>query len=228
MKLNILCLYHDIMNLYGDTGNINVIKYHLEEQNIKYKIDYLSIENDLNFKNYDLILIATGSENNRKIVLNHLIKYKKDIKDAIENNKFFLITGNALSMFGKKLYNEKALEIFDFEVTESKERISKEVIINSNITKPIYGFINHQDITTINENNLFENEGIHYKNFYGTYIIGPILSRNPEFLEYFLKDLITQKDKKFKIKKLNTKINEKAYNEFIEFKKTKVFNSKNS
>ena len=215
MKLNILCLYNDIMNLYGDTGNINVIKYHLEEQNIKYKINYLSIENDLKFKNYDLILIATGTENNRKIVLNHLMKYKKDIKDAIENNKFFLITGNALSMFGKKLYNEKALEIFDFEVTESKERISKEVIINSNITKPIYGFMNHQDITTINENNLFENEGIHYKNFYGTYIIGPILSRNPEFLEYFLKDLITQKDKKFKIKKLNTKINEKAYNEFI-------------
>lgn len=33
------------------------------------------------------------------------------------------------------------------------------------------------------------------------------------------------KDKNFKFKKINTALNEKAYNEFIEFKKTKVFNS---
>lgn len=228
MKLNILCLYHDIMNLYGDTGNINVIKYHLDEQNIKYKIDYLSIDNEINFTKYDLILIGNGTENQREIALNHLINYKKEIKEAIENNKFFLITGNALSMFSNKLYDKKALETFNFEVTKSKERISKEVIINSNISSPIYGFMNHEDINNIKENHLFESEGIHYKNFYGTYVIGPILSRNPEFLEYFLKDLIKSKDKNFKIKKLNIKLNKQAYNEFIEFKKTKVFNSKNT
>ena len=84
------------------------------------------------------------------------------------------------------------------------------------------------EISNIKDNYLFENEGIHYKNFYGTYVIGPILSRNPEFLELFLKDLIKSKDENFKIKKFNTKLNKQAYNEFIEFKKTKVFNSKNS
>ena len=129
-------------------------------------------------------------------------------------------------MFGKKLYNEKALEVFDFEVIESEERISKEVIVESDISSPVYGFMNHQDINNNDKDFLFKNEGIHYKNFYGTYITGPILSRNSEFLEYFLNDLLTNKDKKYNSKKINISLNKKAYQEFIEFKKTKVFNSK--
>ena len=81
MKLNILCLYHDIMNLYGDTGNIKVLKYHLDELNIKYSIDYLGIDDELSLDRYDLIMIGSGTEDNRKIVLNHLKKYKKEIKE---------------------------------------------------------------------------------------------------------------------------------------------------
>lgn len=225
MKINILCLYYDLMNLYGDTGNIKVLKYHLEELGIKYNIDYKSIDDKLDFTKYDLTLIGASTEENRFICLKHLLKYQKDIKSSINNNKFFLITGNAISMFGKSLYNEKALNIFNFEVSESKERISEEVILENNICRPIYGFFNHQDIISNIKYPLFNNEGIHYKNFYATFTLGPILSRNPEFLEYFLKELIKSKDKDLKLKNLNTDLNKKAYNEFIEFKKTKVFNS---
>lgn len=225
MKINILCLYYDLMNLYGDTGNIKVLKYHLDELNIKHTIDYKSIKDKLEIKKYDLILLGASTEENRDLCLKHLLKYKKDIKEYIENNKFFLATGNSISMFGKILYNEKALNIFDFETERSKERISKEVILENNICKPIYGFMNHQDIIKNNKNYLFNEEGIKYKNFYGTQVLGPILSRNPEFLKYFLEELIKSKDKNFKLPKINTKLNEKAYNEFIEFKKTKVFNS---
>lgn len=225
MKINILCLYYDLMNLYGDTGNIKVLKYHLDELNIKYTIDYKSIKDKLEIKKYDLILLGASTEENRDLCLKHLLKYKKDIKEYIENNKFFLATGNSVSLFGKILYNEKALNIFDFETERSKERISKEVILENNICKPIYGFMNHQDIIKNNKNYLFNEEGIKYKNFYGTQVLGPILSRNPEFLKYFLEELIKSKDKNFKLPKINTTLNEKAYNEFIEFKKTKVFNS---
>ena len=225
MKINILCLYYDLMNLYGDTGNIKVLKYHLEELGIKYNIDYKSIDDKLDFTKYDLTLIGASTEENRFICLKHLLKYQKDIISSINNNKFFLITGNAISMFGKSLYNKKALNVFDFETKKSKERISEEVILENNICSPIYGFMNHQDIIKNNKNHLFNEEGIKYKNFYGTQVLGPILSRNPEFLEYFLKELIKSKDKNFKLKKLNTDLNKKAYDEFIEFKKTKVFNS---
>ena len=123
-------------------------------------------------------------------------------------------------MFGKTLNNKEALNIFNYETVTEKERISKEIILKNKFGKDIYGFLNHEDKTNNKENFLFENEGIKYTNFYGTYVLGPILSRNPDFLKYFLKKL-TNNDKI----KINTKLNDKAYKEFIEFKKTKVFNS---
>ena len=226
MKINILCLYYDLMNLYGDTGNVKVLKYHLDQLKINYNVDYLSIDDKLDFSKYDLVLIGAGTEENREICLNHILKYKKELEKAIDSNKFFLVTGNALGLFGKKLYDEKALGIFDFEVLKSEERISKEVILENDICSPIYGFMNHSDEVINNNKPLFGDEGIHYKNFYGTYVVGPIVSRNPEFLEYFLKELLLFKDKKYKFKDLNLSLDKKAHEEFIEFKKTKVFNSR--
>ena len=108
MKINILCLYYDLMNLYGDTGNLKIIEHHLDKLKIDYTTDYLSIDDEINFSKYDLVLIGSGTEDNRFICLNHLLKYKKDIEKAISNNNFFLITGNALAMFGKKIYERSA------------------------------------------------------------------------------------------------------------------------
>lgn len=225
MKINILCLYYDIMNLYGDTGNIKVIKHHLDKLGIDYNVDYLSIDDNINFSKYDLVLMGDGTEDNRFICLKHLLKYKDDLKKAVEANKFFLITGNALGMFGNKLYSRDALGIFNYTVSESEERISKEVILENDICSPIYGFMNHSDDMSPFDRDLFGNEGVFYKNFYGTYTLGPILSRNPEFLKYFLEKIIHSKDKKFKVE-LDLSLEHDAYNEFIEFKKTKVFNSR--
>ena len=226
MKINILCLYNDIMNLYGDNGNIKVIKYHLDELKIKYKIDYLTIDDEIDFSKYDLVTIGSGTEQNRLICLNHLLKYKKEIKKEIENNKFFLITGNALALFGKAINNQKALNIFDFSIEET-ERTSKEIITKYDNINDIYGFINHQD-RIIDNKNIFKNNFIKHKNFYGTYILGPLLARNPEFTESFINELIKFKDPKSKKQKLTLDLEQKAYDEYIEFKKTKVFNSHKS
>ena len=226
MKINILSLYTDILNLYGDTGNLKVIDYHLNKLNIDHSIDYLSIDDELDFDNYDLIVIAAGTEANRDLALNHLLKYKDKVKKAIEDNKFFLVTGNSLSLFGKSIDDKEALNIFNYSTLKT-DRIVEEVVLKNKFGKDIYGIVNHQDKIENNEDKLFENEGILYKNFYGTTVLGPILARNPEFLSYFLKRLINSKDKDYKID-LDLNLETLAYDEYIEFKKTKVFNSKHS
>ena len=226
MKINILSLYSDILNLYGDTGNIKAINYHLNKLGIDHNIDYLSINDDLDFEKYDLIVIGSGTEYNRDIALDHLLKYKDKVKKAIEDNKFFLVTGNSLSLFGKSIYDKNALDIFNY-ITLETDRVSEEVILKNKFGKDIYGLINHQDKIENNEDKLFENDGILYKNFYGTTVIGPLLARNPEFLNYFLKRLIKSKDENFKVE-LNLDLDILAYDQYIEFKKTKVFNSRHS
>ena len=47
------------------------------------------------------------------------------------------------------------------------------------------------------------NEGVLYNNFYGTYLIGPILIRNTELVRYLTRKIIMSKDKKFKFNQFN-------------------------
>jgi len=211
-------LYYDFLNLYGESGNVKIISNVLKENKIKHKILYLSLDDELDFNSYDLVYIASGTEENQKIALDKLLKYKKDIKKYIEDNKFLLVTGNSVDLFSKKIIADKeykALDIFDYEVKQEKRKM-EEVYINTDLTKnKIIGFINNNSYVS---NNLFDKGIYNYKNTYLTYILGPILVRNPEFLKYFMNKLVSKK------LKYNLKIETKAYNEFINnYDKEKVY-----
>lgn len=227
MKLNILYLYPDLMNLYGEIGNIKAICHTLERHKIKPIVDKKSIDDEISFYDYDLIYIGSGTEKNRTIILKHLKKMDDMIKKAIEDKKFILATGNAYPLFGKTILDEnhkttEALEIFDYNESSTLKRVVKEsTLIYSSIKKPIYGFENHDNEIIHKKNTLFENEGFHYNNFYGTYLIGPILIRNPEFLKHLIKKVVLQKYPKFKFQKWELSLEKKAYEEYIKFKQTK-------
>ena len=197
--MKIAYLYYDFLNLYGESGNIKIISNILKYNKIKHEILYLSINDELEFNKYDLVYIGSGTEDNLLIALKHLSKYKNDIKKYIEDNKFILITGNSIDMFGKKIEDTKALNIFDYEVTKGKRKM-EEVYSNK-----ILGFINNDSYN----NEYSDIDIIRYNNFYGTYILGPILVRNPHLVKQFLNDLT---DKKLKY---DLKLETKAYNEFV-------------
>lgn len=222
MEITIGHLYYDLMNLYGEIGNIKVLTYHLKNQGIKVNIKNLSIDDDINFDELDLIYIGSGTNNNQLLVLNDILKYKEDIHKYYNDNKFFLITGNAIELFGEQIIDidnnvHEGLKLFDYYTKENKKRIVNEVYIPSLFTKEnILGFNNH--FGSIYKDNIkLDNNFIFNNNFYGTYTLG-LLPRNPSFTKYFIKQLITNKNKKFKIKDFNFKLDKKAYTDFIAFK----------
>ena len=167
---------------------------------------YLSINDELEFNKYDLVYIGSGTEDNLLIALKHLSKYKNDIKKYLEDNKFMLVTGNSVDMFGKKIEDSKALNIFDYEVIKGSRKM-EEVYSNK-----ILGFINNNSYNS----EYSDRDIIRYNNFYGTYILGPILVRNPHLVKQFLNDVT---DKKLKY---DLKLETKAYNEFIKNFKEEV------
>lgn len=222
MEITIGHLYYDLMNLYGEIGNIKVLTYHLKNQGIKVNIKNLSIDDDINFDELDLIYIGSGTNNNQLLVLNDILKYKEDIHKYYNDNKFFLITGNAIELFGEQIIDidnnvHEGLKLFDYYTKENKKRIVNEVYIPSLFTKEnILGFNNH--FGSIYKDNIkLDNKFIFNNNFYGTYTLG-LLPRNPPFTKYFIKQLIINKNKKFKIKDFNFKLDKKAYTDFITFK----------
>jgi CobQ-like glutamine amidotransferase family enzyme len=233
MNLTIGYLYYDLLNLYGENGNVKILKKQLENQGIEVEIKLVTIDDDLDFDQYDLVYIGAGTENNQKIALNHLLKYKKKIKEAIKRDKHFLITGNSIELFGKYICDKnqikyEALNIFDFSVNEEPLRMMTESLFKTRfLNQPILGFQNQNSVIKDLKETFFDviegigsfpgsnEEGIKHHNFYGTYLVGPILVRNPHFLEFFIRDLVKTKIPNFKFKNFDLKLEKEAYKVYI-------------
>ena len=101
-ELKILYLYPDMLELYGDYGNIQVLKYRLESRGYNCIIDRYSLEDIApDFTKYDLVFAGGGADIEQNILSNDLIKYKENIKQAIDEGVFFLLICGAYQLFGK-------------------------------------------------------------------------------------------------------------------------------
>ena len=104
-KILIAHLYYDLMNLYGEIGNIMALEKGFNDQDMFVEVTNLTIGDKIDFDKYDIYYIGCGSESNQLIVINDLLKYKDKIKNAIDNGKHFIFTGNSYELLGK--YIEK-------------------------------------------------------------------------------------------------------------------------
>ena len=214
MKITIGYLYYDLLNLYGDSGNIKTLKYHLEEQGIDVDIKYMTLNEEKNFKDIDMLYIGSGTETNMSLALDDLKKDKDKLQKFLKEDKIILSTGNSVELFGNYIIKNKkikALELVDY-VTMYQERIVKDVKTKSNLLEEdLIGFENHIG-NNLSSNDEIVNEG----SFYGTYLIGPLLVRNPKLCSYFVHLLIDKKDKNFEYKYEDYELDLEAYKKAVE------------
>ena len=69
MELNICHLYPDILNLYGDRGNIITMKRRLESRGISVNVDECSIGQPLDVDKYDIFFIGGGQDFEQEVLL---------------------------------------------------------------------------------------------------------------------------------------------------------------
>lgn len=218
-ELKILYLYPDMLELYGDFGNIQVLKYRLEKRGFKAIIDTYSIGSPTpDFTNYDLVFAGRGADNEQSILSKDLIQYKENIRKAIDNGVFFLLICGAYQLFGKYYKGVEGniipgLEIFDYyteAINDRKKRCIGNIVIEATLNgknTKIIGFENHGgqtfDISSPFGKVLFGNgnkfsdefEGYFRKNVIATYLHGPLLSKNPELTDYIIKYCLDRKYK---------------------------------
>ncbi len=227
-SVNILHLYYDLMNLYGEYGNIIALRDAFKLQGIEVNIDKKSLGDTIDFMKYDIVYIGEGSEYNQELVRQDLLKYKAELNAYIESYKILIATGNSYELFGDKIDKKEALGIFHFKsfyksiTTDVGDRIVNEEIMDTDfLGSPVVGFVNRNSVNDIKDGYLFKVrkgygndikdkfEGIHYKNFYGTYLLGPLLIRNPYLLDYILSNFLRDK-----YKELDTP-DKQAYEEYL-------------
>lgn len=206
--VKILHLYPHLMNLYGDYANIIVLKKHLQDQGLQVSVTEKEVKDKLSLQNYDFIYMGSGTESNLKIALKALKKYKKDLESCIAKGKTILFTGNAMELLGKYIDDEEALGIFDFETKHTDKRFTGDAIVKNDNFGLVVGFINKSTTSKDNEeerlfeyvfmdNNLKDSsfEGYRRNNLYATHIIGPVLVKNPNFMETIVRSLLPAKKK---------------------------------
>lgn len=203
MKIEVL--FPEICNLYGDLANIRYLKESISD----IEIIETKLTDEPYFVNNTPSLIYMGgmTEHSQELVINKLKNYKDRIKELIEENVYFLITGNAFEIFGKEILNEDGTKI---ECLGLYNTIAKRDMLHR-FNSLYVGKFNDIDIvgfksqfthsyTNDKLNPLFDtirscglnpntmDEGVRINNFMATYVIGPLLILNPLFTKWLLKE----------------------------------------
>ncbi len=234
-NLTIGWLYPELMNIYGDRGNIITLQKRCEWRDIKINVKKLDVgfsENEL--KTCDILVMGGAQDKQQEAVAKDLFEKKTLLKNIIENGIPGLYICGAYQFLGKhyKLENGniiKGLGILDF-YTENPGEKSKRLIGNmafkSELVDYVFlGFENHGGRTHLGKNikpfaNVIKGfgnngednlEGAMYKNSFATYSHGPILPKNPKFADYLIETALNKKyNKKVKLQKLDDSIEDKA------------------
>lgn len=216
-EIKILYLYPDILDLYGDIGNIKVLEYRMKKRGINVVIDTYSIgDSDPNFDSYDIVFSGGGADNEQRILSDDLIKYKDSIRKAIMDKVFFLLICGSYQLFGKYYKGVDGnvipgLEIFDYYTEANSDRGKRcigNIVIEAELDgkkEKIIGFENHGG-QTFNVDKCFGNvlfgngnkfsdseEGYFNDNVIATYLHGPLLSKNPQLADFIIKKALERK-----------------------------------
>ncbi|MCD2347353.1 type 1 glutamine amidotransferase [Clostridium guangxiense] len=234
MELNICHLYPDLLNVYGDIGNIRILKYRAEKRNIKVNIFNVSLKDKFEGNNYDITFFGGGQDYEQSIVSDNLIQTKKfAISEYINSGKVFLAICGGYQLLGKYYTTpdgEKldGVGILNIQTDGGSTRFIGNTVIENEDFKEIYvGFENHSGRTYINDLKPFGKvivgygnngsdgyEGCIYKNTYCTYFHGSLLSKNPELADRLIQTALERKYGSINLEPLDDTLEEKA-KEFI-------------
>ena len=153
MKLKMVWMYHDLMDLYGDKGNTEVIRRRCEKRGIECVVDTCTIGEEADLSSYDLFFLGGGADREQSLIFEDLISRKQDIEKAMESGTTFLLICGGYQLFGKYYKDQDGniidgLGFFDY-YTESTDRdhrcignIALEVTMDGDTFKAV-GFENH-------------------------------------------------------------------------------------
>ena len=225
MKLTIAHLYPDLLDLYGDRGNIQSLVKRLEWRDFEAEVLPICVGEPIDFSQFDIVLLGGGTDRNQELACHYLQEYKEDFKKHVENDGVVLALCGGYQMLGEYYYNNnkkiEGLGVLDITTTWKPKRFIRNIIIKSPLFKtPIVGFENHSGRTHIGgytpfgkvffgvgNNGRSGDEGVIYKNLIGTYLHGPLLPKNPHVSDYLLEKALSKKYKiEMKLEPLDDKI----------------------
>lgn len=206
MKIEIL--YPEICTLFGDKGNTMYLKQCLPdaewvETGVNEKPVFLQ-------ENIDMVYMCSMSEKSQELVLDRLLPYRDDIARCMKDGKaLFLMTGNSMELLGDYIKREDGTRVKGLGIVPGMYSVRQTPNRFNNLIKAKF-----QDMTLIGYTSRFSHtygipedmafcrtemgsgsnpdthfEGVMTGRIIATYMLGPLLVQNPDFVHYLLERL---------------------------------------
>ncbi|MGN1116216.1 MAG: glutamine amidotransferase, partial [Candidatus Ornithomonoglobus sp.] len=102
MKIKIMHLYPDLLNLYGDRGNIECLKRRLMWRGIDAEVvSYTCDDTGFDISDVDIVFLGGGSDREQKIVCSRLLEHKKALHDFVEKGGSLVAVCGGYQLLGR-------------------------------------------------------------------------------------------------------------------------------
>lgn len=242
-ELNIGHMYPDLLNLYGDRGNVLALYRRASLRKIKVNIKPISVGDELKPGDVDLVFIGGGQDSEQNIVKDDFVNNKGDtIKKMIEDGVVFLCVCGGYQMLGKYYVEQdgtklECLGALDFYTEGGKKRFIQDTVYAYDFgaesdSYTVVGFENHSGRTILGEgvtpfmrvikgagNNGEDGlEGAVYKNTFCTYSHGSFLPKNVRITDMLIERALVRKyGQAFVMSQLSSKTEEMAAKEALKY-----------
>lgn len=238
MELTIGYLYGDLMNIYGDTGNIITLEKRCQWRGIKTKVVNISINDNLKEKDIDIFFFGGGQDQSQIAVSQDITSKPKAevLKSEIERGVPLLSICGGYQLLGDYYAPQNGpklagLGIFPAYTEASDQRMIGNIVVESPDYGKLVGFENHSGKTYLKErasplgkvvkgfgnNGEDGTEGCIYKNAIGCYMHGSLLPKNPELADWLIKKALEVKyGKEIELKPLDDSLEQKAHDTVIQ------------
>lgn len=197
-------LYPEVCNLYGDLMNAEYLRRCVPEAQVirtalKSRPAFLD-------RKVDLVTICSMTERAQILVRDALKPHLEVLEAKIEEGLPILATGNALELFIREIEDENGfktpmLGLFDLTARRNMEKRYNALYLGKFEDIDIVGFKSQfghayggadvpplfETVRGAGRNPGEKGEGIRYRNFMATYVLGPLLILNPPFARYMLR-----------------------------------------
>ena len=214
MKLRICHLYGNLMNTYGDNGNLLMLQHRAKKLGYEVETTLISLEEDFNPEEFDIVMFGGGQDYEQTVVAKDLQNKKDTLIEYIEDDGVVVAICGGFQLLGRYYVNasgERLNGISAIDVCTNGQfpnRLIGDVeIFNEEFGETYLGYENHIGRTYLGKNmkplgkvvkgfgNNEEDhaEGCHYKNVFCSYFHGPILVRNQHLADRIIKTAAARK-----------------------------------
>lgn len=200
----------DLLNLYGDGGNVRILEQRLRWRGIPVEVRRVGHGESVDLSEVDLVFMGGGPDREQKLASEQLLAMRDDLAAYVEADGPLLAICGGYQILGRQwLWGDElvpGLGIIDMETRRpgtSADRLIDNMVLESPLaTHPVVGYENHAGRTYLGpgvegfgrvvspcghgNNDDDRVEGARYKNVVGTYSHGPALSKNPEVADWVL------------------------------------------